>query len=118
MRGLKGLGVLLAVLAAAYALTLGITTWERVRRSTEVAVEVIARRPYTRVDTFGGSELGGWDVNYRYVVAGVGYQATARRPWPNFDAYHAKVCYAPADPRDHWLAPGSYRCGDWQVPGD
>jgi hypothetical protein len=117
MRGLKGLGLLLVVLAAAYLGVLAITSVERIRRTAEATIQIDARRPYTTVSTFGTSYLGGWDVSYSYEVAGRTYRSTARRPWPDFDAYEPKVCFAPANPSDHWLVAGTYPCGSVLASG-
>jgi hypothetical protein len=118
MRGLKGLGILLAVLAVAYVALVGITAYDRLRRSAEAEVMILRREPYTHVDTFGGSSLGGYDVRYAYTVNGRRYEAQDRRPWPDLDEREPKVCYAPGDPRDHWLVDGAYGCGDAFSSGD
>ena len=117
-RGLKGIALLLAIAVAGIAALNAVTLLDRVRRSVEAPVAIVAREPYSRVGNRGAVTLGGWDLSYTFVVDRLAYDGRARRPWTDVDARAPKICHAPNDPADHWLVAGTYRCGDPFAAGD
>jgi hypothetical protein len=79
------------------------------RRSGTAAIHVVS----TEFQPGGGLELapqGTW-VRYTYVVDGGIYPGFEFRPWNKVSAHSPKVCFEPADPRNHMLVEGRVQCG-------
>ncbi|HYN69068.1 MAG TPA: hypothetical protein VEX41_02530 [Candidatus Eisenbacteria bacterium] len=60
----------------------------------------------------------GYDIRYRFDVDGTTYTGTTRRGWTIAGVERAKVCYDPADPRNHVLVLGRTSCLEPLPTGD
>jgi hypothetical protein len=108
--GLGTLAILLGILALTYVAAGVAGHLATVRRSAEAPVTIESRR----FQVGGGTKEQlpqGWYLGYAYVVRGERHVGAAFRSWSDVDAYLPKVCYDPANPDDHLLVHGGYRCG-------
>jgi hypothetical protein len=108
--GLGTIGVLVGILAVTY-LAAGVAGHlATIRRSAEVPATVETRR----FQVGGGTKEQlprGWYLGYSFDVEGRRYVGAAFRTWFDVESFRPKVCYDPANPNDHLLVQGWYRCG-------
>jgi hypothetical protein len=102
--------VVLVVLIASVAIGLFVLgRMDTFARSATAAVNI------SRTDFFGGSGFdqspAGNTIYYTYTVNGTTYSGVAFRRWINVNAHHPKVCFDPAQPSNHILIEGTFRCG-------
>jgi hypothetical protein len=105
-RGLVVLVLVIAVVAIGLFVLGRIDTFVR---SATAAVNI------SRTDFFGGSAFdqspAGNTIYYTYTVDGTTYSGVAFRRWISVNGHHPKVCFDPAQPSNHFLVEGTFRCG-------
>lgn len=81
---------------------------EGASRTAEADVEIVQisdhAKPHPLVE-------GSTSVRYRFEVGGVAHEYVVQRAWSLEVIRDAKVCYDPADPRNHLLVEGDEVCG-------
>ncbi|MDQ7827538.1 MAG: DUF3592 domain-containing protein [Armatimonadota bacterium] len=82
-------------------------------RSAEALAEVVEVRKvtWTTQDEESMEVHEGYDITYRYRVAGRVYEGLRTQDETYKPGDAVKVCYNPARPEDHRLRPAGFRCG-------
>ncbi len=107
-------GVVIVIVVALLAGTAFIL-WQgmqiNARRSAETRVQILDARAVRWWDSAEESYQEGYDIRYRYEVGDQSYDGVSEHNTWYTPAMPLKVCYDPADPRDHALGPADQNCG-------
>jgi len=101
--------VMLLLLGVVAVFWIGIQT--NTRRSAEAAAEVVAAEEVRWWNAADNQMESGYNLRYRYVVAGATYEAADEDNTWYRPGMAVKVCLAPTDPRDHVLTAADQPCG-------
>lgn len=104
-----GILVLVGVIAVAQLGLIVVDRLNTIRRSATADVR-IESTAVTEGSSFDQSPAGTY-LNYTYLVDGTTYAGADFRRWFDIAAHQPKVCYEPANPANHLLVDGDYRCG-------
>jgi hypothetical protein len=101
--------VLIGLLGAVLVVLFVLARVDTMRRSGTAAIYIVS----SSFQAGGGIEqtLQGTWLRYTYTVDGTTYPGYDFRTWSKVSAHDPKVCFEPADPRNHRLVEGRVMCG-------
>ena len=107
--GARTIVFLLAVVVVGLSGLFIVQRMETMRRTGSTAIYIVSTS-FQLPSTYEQSPSGTW-LRYTYTVDGTTYDGYDFRHWNKVAAHDPKVCYDPADPKDHFLVSGPIRCG-------
>ena len=106
----RALPALLFVLIVGVGMAATLTQLGALRRTAEAPVTITS----AVLEPGGGTKdrrERGYHLRYVYNVGASSYPGIVFRTWTSVEGHDPKVCFDPADPRNHWLVDGDVACG-------